>query len=339
MGEGKCSIDFVSLCLQCKLGELISEPVRISGGLLHRMYAIETTKRKFAVKILNPNIMSRKSALGNYLTSERIARLAATKEWAVSAEVIKGEAVQNIEGHYFMFFKWVKGKPLKPAEIKTDHCEIMGEILASIHNIDFSEIGMVVDKVEVRHAIDWKFYYQNGKERSLPWVTELYSCLAELEKWQTRAIDAAVYLSTNKVISHRDLDPKNVLWHLEQPIVIDWEAAGYTHPAQDLIETAIYWAVTTEGGIDQQKFLAFIKSYQAENRAMDADWSRVLTNGFLGKFDWLEYNLKRSLWIECADVEEQEIGTQQVMETIKAIRRYAWEIPVLLRWLNDEILT
>ena len=49
-------------------------------------------------------------------------------------------------------------------------------------------------------------------------------------------------LSTTTVISHRDLDPKNVMWNYNKPVLIDWESAGYINPMQDLIETAIYWS-------------------------------------------------------------------------------------------------
>ena len=63
----------------------------------------------------------------------------------------------------------------------------------------------------------------------------------------------------------------------------------------------------------------------------------VLENGFLGKLGWLEYSLKRSLWIECTDEEEQQMGTAQVTGTINAIRRYSDMISELEKWLNNEI--
>jgi hypothetical protein len=42
----------------------------------------------------------------------------------------------------------------------------------------------------------------------------------------------------------------------------------------------------------------------------------ILTNGYLGKLDWLEYSLKRSLWIECTDENEQQSGTESGMMAI-----------------------
>ena len=63
----------------------------------------------------------------------------------------------------------------------------------------------------------------------------------------------------------------------------------------------------------------------------------VLANGFLGKLGWLEYNLKRSLWIECTEAEEQQMGAAEVTGTINAISRYVDMISELEKWLNNEI--
>jgi hypothetical protein len=45
----------------------------------------------------------------------------------------------------------------------------------------------------------------------------------------------------------------------------------------------------------------------------------------------------RKIWIECTDEEEQQMGTNQVTETISVIRRYADMISELEKWLNNEI--
>lgn len=44
-----------------------------------------------------------------------------------------------------------------------------------------------------------------------------------------------------QVISHRDLDPKNVMWDGMNPYLIDWEAAGPVNPYQEFLEVALYW--------------------------------------------------------------------------------------------------
>lgn len=136
------------------------------------------------------------------------------------------------------------------------------------------------------------------------------------------------------VISHRDIDPKNVMWNHDRPIIIDWESANYINPIQDLTETAIYWSEGEKGSIDKERFLTFVGSYKKRFVSLKADWKMALINGFSGKLGWLEYSLKRSLWIECTDAEEQRLGTVQVSKTIEAIKHYEEKISMLEEWLN-----
>ncbi|PSL32969.1 hypothetical protein B0H99_11079 [Planomicrobium soli] len=54
---------------------------------------------------------------------------------------------------------------------------------------------------------------------------------------------------------------------------------------------------------------------------------------FSSELGWLEYSLKRSLWIECTN-EEQKMGTNQVVETILEVKKYAEKTSILIDWLK-----
>ena len=53
---------FENICSQLDLGRLLLPPVRLSGGLMHKMFSLETTRGRYAVKLLNPNVMLRPEA-------------------------------------------------------------------------------------------------------------------------------------------------------------------------------------------------------------------------------------------------------------------------------------
>jgi thiamine kinase-like enzyme len=168
-------------------------------------------------------------------------------------------------------------------------------------------------------------------------VNLLQENIEQLFVWSAKAKRSSRILADEQVIGHRDLEPKNVMWFQEMPILIDWESAGFINPMHDLIETAIYWSVNELGSIDKGRFLAFISGYQKQFGFLQADWRMVLEHGYIGKLDWLEYSLKRSLWIECTDDTEQQLGTTQVLETIHAIRQYEEMVSELETWLNNDI--
>lgn len=335
MSDLQYKLEFKDLCQVSQLGELLNAPESIFGGLLHRMYAVETTKGKYAIKLLNPQIMIRPTAIRNYINSEKIANFLSNNIPTLPAKNINGDFLQKVDNQFYLVFNWMEGKSLKPYEINNIHCEKIGTILAEIHKTDFSELGIISDRFDNGQSTNWNYYLQKGKENRSEWVNLLLENLDNCTKWNLKAICASESLSSNMVISHRDLDSKNVMWNQYNPVLIDWESAGYINPMQDLIETAIYWSENEKGDIDKQRFFSFISGYKKRYGELQADWGMVLTNGFLSKLGWLEYNLKRSLWIECTDAEEQQMGTIQVTETINAIRHYADTIPKLLNWLNN----
>ncbi|GLV64463.1 membrane protein [Bacillus mycoides] len=328
--------EFEEICKQAVLGELLSPPKSICGGLLHQMYAIETTKGKYAIKLLNPQIMIRTTAMQNYIHSEKVATLISKKVPALPAKKINGDSVLKINNQFYLVFDWVEGKRLEDDEINNTQCEKIGEILAEIHKTDFTKLDITNDAFENDQLIDWNYYLVRGNKEHLEWYKLFSKNYENLKKWNAVANEASKMLSATTVISHRDLDPKNVMWNRNKPLVIDWESAGYINPMQDLIETAIYWSKNEQGKLNKQRFASFISGYKKNFGALHANWETVLATGFLGKLGWLEYNLKRSLRIECTDEEEQKLGTAQVTTTLNEIHLYAVTIPKLLNWLNNE---
>ncbi|MBB6625365.1 phosphotransferase [Clostridium gasigenes] len=337
MSDIQYNLQFEKLCNVLKLGDIVGDPKPISGGLLHRMYSMETTQGKYAIKALNPQIMLRPMAMQNYINSELICNIALNNIPALPAKKFNGTFVQEIENQFYLIFDWVDGENLKPNEINIDHCEKIGNILADIHMTNFSELGIINDWSDNAQLTDWNYYLKKGEENNIVWVSLLLEIVDNIYDWNAQANKSAKQLSSNMVISHRDLDSKNVMWSKDKPIIIDWESAGYTNPIQELTETAIYWSENEKGNINKERFFAFIGGYKKRYGTVKANWETVLVSGFLGKLGWLEYNLKRSLGIECTDEEEQQVGTDQVIGTISTIRHYADMISELEKWLNNEI--
>jgi len=58
------------------LGNILDEPTRVTGGLLNRMYKVNTSIGIYAIKHLNPEVMKRKEAKNNHILAEKIANIA-----------------------------------------------------------------------------------------------------------------------------------------------------------------------------------------------------------------------------------------------------------------------
>ncbi|MEC0092083.1 aminoglycoside phosphotransferase family protein [Paenibacillus macquariensis] len=334
-------INFEKLCEKFNLGKLTDEPEQVFGGFLHRMYQLRTDKDQYAVKALNPQIMQRKTAMYNYIFSEKVANMAYQNGIkALPAIISNGSCMHEVDGQYYLLFPWIQGKTLAPGIIDIECCKMIGETLAKIHKTDFYQLIVdnqnendIVSNVAV---VDWNDYALKGKNNSLEWSSLLLDNLNKLYHWENLVNSSAESVLNNSVISHRDLDQKNVLWDENHvPIIIDWEAVGTTNPTQELIDVALNWSGFESGNLSKEAFCTIINTYRNYCGEIYDNWHDVLNYGFQGKLEWLAYNIRRSLRLECTDDAEQELGTSEVIRTIRALNDYADFIPLCSDWLSE----
>lgn len=339
-------LNFRKLCEKLNLGQLTTEPEQVQGGFLHRMYHLKTSKEEYAVKALNPQIMKRETALDNYIFSEKVSNLALQNEInALPAIISCGSSIHEVEGQYYLLFPWTQGKTLPTGIVDMDCCTVIGETLAKIHRIDLSQL-LVRNEDEIEPAlntadrVDWKNYALKGKRDNLEWSSLLLHHLDKIYYWDKLANASAKLLMNNQVISHRDLDQKNVLWDKNKvPTIIDWEAAGAINPTLDLIDVALYWSGFESGNLNKDAFCSVIHTYVKHGGKASDNWMDALNCGFQGKLEWLAYNIRRSLRLESTDDSEQQLGINEVTKTIQLLNDYADFIPLCMEWIggmNDE---
>lgn len=316
------------------LGELKNLPKEVEGGLLHKMYCVITSKGKFAVKILNNKIMKRKSALQNTINSEKITSIFKNSIPVASALDIKGRQIHLLEDEYYMVFDWIEGRSVFPPHIHEKHCERIGDILGKIHKLNISVDGVEPEQGAVE-LYDWDKYLLLAKkklEQGETWLTLYEKSINDLKAWNEAAFEVKDILTSHMVISHRDLDPKNVMWNGMNPILIDWEAAGYVNPYQELLEVINYWADNGKGGLVTSYIDALLTAYKKQNSLAcmeEADWEAIFAGSYAGMLGWLEYNVKRALEMEISSNDEIMLGVEQVKGTIKALNNYHAKISIL----------
>lgn len=317
-----------------KLGKLITTPEPVIGGLMHKMYTVKTDKGKYAVKELNPSIMRREGAMTNYINSENIA-LALSEKVPVIAAIRKDEKVIfDINGTYYMIFPWQDGKCVFPDEITTDHCRKIGEILGKIHSASINIID--IDKIYHENTVyEWIDYIELGIKESSSWVNEIQKNIENLYEWTDLSNKALKELCQEMVLSHRDLDPKNVMWNGDNVYLIDWESAGYINPFMEFIEVVSYWIVDKNGNFQRQKFNALYKEYNKYIDVSQVNWNHALNSGYSGMLGWLAYSFRRSLGVESHSDEEKKLGTDQIVLTIKSLEKYEKQSKVLEKWLTE----
>lgn len=330
-------IQIEKLMKELSLGEVLEAPVAIKGGLLHKMYRVVTSEGAFAVKLLNDGIMKRPEALRNMIYSEKAAALFSKDIPAAVALERNGRQVHLLDGDFYMVFRWVDGASVFPGEINEKHCAAIGTILGKMHQRNIRCDGMEPEE-EAVPLYDWESFLWQAKEqkaRTEAWVLQYEAAVPDIRAWNQEAYDAQDILARRLVISHRDLDPKNVMWSGMEPIIIDWEAAGYVNPYQELSEVIHYWADDGQGGLHRSFFEAIVKAYEKHMDLSKAEWTEVFAGGSGGMLGWLEYNLKRALGEEASGEEEVRLGEEQVRGTIKELYAYRTKTEQIRSWLKN----
>jgi len=313
-------------------GVLALRPV--SGGLLHKMYRVETTSGIYAVKVLNPEIMQRPTALQNTINSEKVAHALESVVPLVAAKKFNGAHVVEHDGTWFMVFDWLEGASVFAPDITVEHCAKMGELLGKIHDADVEVEGMELE-AEVRNVFAWEKLCEAMTCGGQGCVSEIKDFLPELLALDADVVHALKISSSHKVISHRDLDPKNVMWQGNQPYIIDWEAAGYVNPFQELVEVINYWITEMDGSYNFEKLSVLMAAYKAFKEVRFVDWDTVLLRSFDGILGWLEYNMRRAAGMNGNDEADRMEGKTQVESTIAEIKRQKAQMEELRSWIYE----
>ena len=89
------------------LGKILPPVTPVSGGLMHRMYRVNTADRSYAVKHLNPEIMKRPNVMENYRKAEALEKIIGDSGIpVVAALTINGRKMQEVENEFFYIFPY-----------------------------------------------------------------------------------------------------------------------------------------------------------------------------------------------------------------------------------------
>ena len=306
-------MDWQRLCTQLNLGELLNAPIPLTGGLMHKMFRVDTDKGCYAVKWLNPHVMARPEAPGNFAAAEELERKLEQAGLAIlPALTIHEQKMHLVDEHYLYVFPYFEGVTLVGRPITPHHCEQVGTLLAGIHGVERRQVAVNRSPI----TIDWDALLATADTPVRPLLADRLPLLKEM---QQRANEALPHLPAEIAICHNDLDPKNVLWQGDTCRAIDLECLGYDSPGLELLETALCWAGYESGRVDTARLTAFLQGYRAVGGILPTDWE-PLYDANAGRLEWLAYNLRRAAGAE-GDA-ARTLGITEVEKTLTCLTGY-----------------
>ena len=312
-----------AFCIKYNLGN-VKDIEKITGGLMHKMYKVTTDKGTYAIKVLNKEIMKRHDAMNNFIVSEKISNYAKENGLPISNALnINNNFINKFEDNYYMVFDFIDGKTLSDDEITIEHCKKIGDILGELHSLDYTKLGLDTTIKEDKFYVDWNSYITNENFNKMTYKDEYLNNYMRYYSLLDRVVERKNSTAKNIALCHKDMDPKNVMWQGNDPILIDFESANLGNPISELIEVALDWSGFLSNNFDENKFKAVIESYIKHKKIEHNRYSSICGN-LINRFGWLDYNLKRSLGIISCCKEDKKLAEKEVLKTMDEINRYLY---------------
>ena len=328
----------VEICRVFDLGVPLASPGKVLGGLLHHMWRLDASHGSFAIKQLSKNIILTPRVRASYEQSERVAySINKIGIAAVSALEYSGKRLIDSDNNTFLVYPWVAANTRSQGTINKMDALKIASILATIHqtdlDIDFPEVLFNVhDEEKIGTLIDQVCLLDLSFSQKLK---DNYEVIRRLNQdYQTHI----PILQKGTVISHGDLDQKNVLWdENDKPILIDWESAGKLNPAQEIIDAALDWSGIISKNSDRELFIQMIQSYQNFGGYLDREMVEAAFWGVCGNWiNWMVYNLQRSCKLDDNNLDQQSLGVEQVHKDFDTLIRVESLIPELTKMIINE---
>jgi thiamine kinase-like enzyme len=305
-------------------------PQRVHGGLMHSMWKIIEKYKVYAIKQLSKNInLNDENVVRNYNITEEIAsRFGAFGIPTVSAIKHLDRYLYITEGTGFIVYNWVTGKIQKT--VSETHAIKIAEILAKIHliNLDVPEIAGPYLNLHTNDKITE--LASNSMKLNCSFAQNLNENLEDIVVINDTYKKFIPTLKKHYVVSHGDLDQKNVLWdRFNNPNLIDWECAGRLNPTQEIINTSLDWS-GIETIFDKEIFAKMINAYQREGGIINEGSLEASFYGSLGNWiNWMVYNIER--FLNPKDIGQKAISLEQVNSALVTIPRLHKLIPELIK--------
>lgn len=320
----------ISLCDEFKLGAPIGEPERIHGGLLHLMWCISTEKATYAIKQLSPNIdLTNEAIVNNYnLTEEIASRFSAQGIPLIYALKHNRNYLTMLGSTGFLIYPWTDAAPLHEDMVSESHALKISEILAKMHAINLSVPEITEPEFDIHSNAYLMELIQKAKHHQCSFVTSLINLQNDIIEINTAYQNTVSLLKTQLVISHGDLDPKNVLWNSNStPVLIDWECARKLNPTHEIVNACLDWSGITTN-FNKDIFLTMMRGYLAAGGNLDNNILPAAFNAILGNWiNWMAYNIERACMIES---EQKTLGIEQVTQVLGTIIQLKKLIPDLM---------
>ncbi len=310
------------LCELLDLGIPSGSLGQVAGGFHHRMWQLNTNCGSFAIKQLADDLDMQDAATVERMNATEITARAFSEHGvpALYSLARARQHLQLLDGVGYLVYPWTKATACHKNGIKKKHAVAVARILARIHRSDIRvpELHDVPAlPLTAERVIDLVQLARQRNVRESKLLEARLDDLLEVVELQAPALSV---LQHDQVVSHGDLDHKNVLWdEAGEPLLIDWESARRLNPTYELLLEALDWGGIT-AHFETGPFVTFIEAYLDAGGKIVADEVPAVADAIQAAWvEWLLFNVGRAVGLH--DAHQRAVGLLQVDLSISTLLR------------------
>ena len=305
-----------------ELGALRGTISPVNGGFHHSMWRLETQSGCFAVKQLADDMDMNDAATVAQINATEVTACEFSRHGipALFSLHVERQHLQLLDAVGYLVYPWTSARACHRNGIEERHAVVVASTLARMHHSDVTvpELQDVPSfPVTAERVTD---LVQLARQRNVRYSHILEDRLEDILQIVALHAPALERLKGHQVISHGDLDHKNILWDESgEPILIDWESARRLNPTYELLLEALDWGGIT-ANFDARPFTTILRAYVDAGGVLVEDMIPAASDAIQGAWvSWLLYNVGRAVGLK--DTHQRAIGSSQIDLVLSALLR------------------
>ena len=165
-------------------------------------------------------------------------------------------------------------------------------------------------------ADGWPDLITAARQAGAPWADQLQAVLPAVAEIAELA-RAAGHRPGDEVMSHGDIDQKNLVLAADGPVLCDWDVAMPIVPSRELADVAMSMAGWERQDIGRE----VLRAYRAAGGLVTGIRPGDLGQSMMSSLDWIAFNVGRVTGARPADPAEAALGSRLVPELLARLPR------------------
>jgi Ser/Thr protein kinase RdoA (MazF antagonist) len=302
----------------------------VGGAWSNRVYRLETTEAAFAVKELcNPWADERwQGWLDEAWRFERRAIAAGVPAPEPIPSVADGACLAWVDAPGervpVRVHRWVDGVPARDGPVDNDVADWAGRVLATLHGLAVQPVDRTVFPVPNTETADrWPELCEAAHRAGAAWADRLDGVRAAVSTAAGLARTSGVGREA-EVMTHGDIDQKNLILTSSGPVLCDWDVAMPLVPRRELADVALSLGAWDRLDVSRGVVRAYAIAGGGDTAIESADLGQSLMTGL----DWIAFNVDCAIGRRSAPPERVALAHKLVPELLADFPR---RIAVALR--------